>query len=456
MTDPLAALMLGGLVGYALKPDGRLEPIDYSKLAAMLDGSDKAFAKNVAIDTSTARAKPTKYTIPGMTIFVDNPSTPTQPVYIRFNDPNGEEFTLTNFKMIEGPFGSFYIRNEAGAGILNLIVTKGFQFRFSEAVGTMSTVVDHGACTGLTDDDHTQYLLADGTRQLTGDMSVAGGKKVDGIDISAHDVATTGVHGAGSDTLATDADIDTDIATHAALDTGVHGAGVNTLATDADIDADVATHAALTATHGVTGAILGTEDVDDTPVNGATTVPASSNWAYDHDADADAHHAQTHGAAQHTDVTRELFLPASAGVLRGGTATYRGEYATIRGDADADEPFASFAMKVPDDFVSFTSVKAIWSSPAAAGNMRWQSAATYASCGQSYDTHTDGGPMGVTATGGANLLNCQEHSTPLTLVDLASGDFLGLGFYRDGSDALDTLDAYVFLYGFLFTYVGHQ
>jgi hypothetical protein len=50
---------------------------------------------------------------------------------------------------------------------------------------------------------------------------------------------------------------------------------------DDAIDTDVATHAALTATHGVTGAILGTEDVDDTPVDGETTAPVSSNWAYD-------------------------------------------------------------------------------------------------------------------------------------------------------------------------------
>ena len=36
-----------------------------------------------------------------------------------------------------------------------------------------------------------------------------------------------------------------------------------------------------------------TVDVDDTPVNGHTTTPISSNWAYDHAADADAHY--THG-----------------------------------------------------------------------------------------------------------------------------------------------------------------
>lgn len=45
----------------------------------------------------------------------------------------------------------------------------------------------------------------------------------------------------------------------------------------------------ITGVHGVTGTVLGTEDVDDTPVDGATTDPVSSNWAYDHAADLAAH-----------------------------------------------------------------------------------------------------------------------------------------------------------------------
>jgi len=50
------------------------------------------------------------------------------------------------------------------------------------------------------------------------------------------------------------------------------------------------THESATSgIHGVTGNILGTEDVDDTPVDGATTDPISSNWAYDHENDTSAH-----------------------------------------------------------------------------------------------------------------------------------------------------------------------
>lgn len=45
------------------------------------------------------------------------------------------------------------------------------------ATWTSGGTSDHGALTGLGDDDHTQYLRTDGTRALTGDQS-AGGNKI--------------------------------------------------------------------------------------------------------------------------------------------------------------------------------------------------------------------------------------------------------------------------------------
>ena len=38
--------------------------------------------------------------------------------------------------------------------------------------------IDHGSITGLGDDDHTQYVLADGTRDITGDFTFAGSWEV--------------------------------------------------------------------------------------------------------------------------------------------------------------------------------------------------------------------------------------------------------------------------------------
>jgi len=56
-----------------------------------------------------------------------------------------------------------------------------------EASGGGGGVTDHGALTGLADDDHTQYALADGTR---GTFEAAGA-------VSTHAALTTGVHGLG-------------------------------------------------------------------------------------------------------------------------------------------------------------------------------------------------------------------------------------------------------------------
>ena len=45
---------------------------------------------------------------------------------------------------------------------------------------TFGSTVDHGALTGLGDDDHAQYIKADGTRAFTGDQAM-GGNKVTGL-----------------------------------------------------------------------------------------------------------------------------------------------------------------------------------------------------------------------------------------------------------------------------------
>lgn len=47
-------------------------------------------------------------------------------------------------------------------------------------------VSDHGLLLGLGDDDHPHYLLANGGRALAGNLAVANGVTVDGVDISAH------------------------------------------------------------------------------------------------------------------------------------------------------------------------------------------------------------------------------------------------------------------------------
>lgn len=57
---------------------------------------------------------------------------------------------------------------------------------------TLAYTTDHGALGGLGDDDHTQYLLVDGTRAMAADLDMGTYKVinvglVDGVDVSDHD-----------------------------------------------------------------------------------------------------------------------------------------------------------------------------------------------------------------------------------------------------------------------------
>lgn len=154
---------------------------------------------------------------------------------------------------------------------------------------------------------------------------------------------------------------------------------------------------------------------------------------------------------------RELFLSVSEGYIEAGTATKRGMFPTAQGAANLVEPKVYWSIKVPIDFVSFTSVKAVWLVESGhPTNMYWRLDAHYGALGESPQVHTDLPGWGVTATVGNGLIAVQEAALPLTLANLALDDYLGIYFGRFGSDALDTLDTTVELFGLLFTYVTNQ
>ncbi len=165
----------------------------------------------------------------------------------------------------------------------------------------------------------------------------------------------------------------------------------------------------------------------------------------------------SHGAAQHTDVTRELFIPVNEGHIETGTPGQLYGHAIVLGGYNADEPKIYFDMKVPDDFVSFISMEVVWITPGTHPvDMYWSFEARYAAEGQSPGTHTESPAAAVTASPGAGWIAAQESGNPLTLVNLAIGDYIGFRFWRQGSNALDTLDSNANIVGFLFTYVANQ
>lgn len=160
---------------------------------------------------------------------------------------------------------------------------------------------DHGTLSGLTDDDHTQYALADGTR---GSFEVSGA-------VSTHAAVTSGVHGisAFGATLVDDADAATARTT----------LGLGTAATSAtgDFEASgaVATHAALTSSvHGISS--FGATLVDDADAATARTTLGLGTAATSNTGDfAAASH--THTVSQITDLSDPVTSPSMTGVSAG-------------------------------------------------------------------------------------------------------------------------------------------
>lgn len=73
---------------------------------------------------------------------------------------------------------------------------RGINDAIAVAGGTGTGITDHGSLTGLADDDHSQYLLEDGTRAMSGQLDmgaqiITNVGTVDGVDISARDHAAT-------------------------------------------------------------------------------------------------------------------------------------------------------------------------------------------------------------------------------------------------------------------------
>jgi hypothetical protein len=133
--DLVAALIAGGIIGYAVRPDGKLEPIDYRRL----EESDVPYTKLIKLDTAIDRSTEDlmeKISEWGTAIYVKNPEVPTSPVYIRFNSIRTQEYELTALRGISGGFGCFYIRNDVGVGTLELIISKGMQLVFREDTKT--------------------------------------------------------------------------------------------------------------------------------------------------------------------------------------------------------------------------------------------------------------------------------------------------------------------------------
>lgn len=121
-------------------------------------------------------------------------------------------------------------------------------------IGFKSTGVsassDHGSLLGLTDDDHQQYLLVDGSRAMAGGLNMGGNPitnvgNIDGVDVSAH--ASRHLP-AGADPLSTAAPL-----------TNLSGSTTNSTGTANSLSRSDHTHAVDNATPSIAGFMSATD-----------------------------------------------------------------------------------------------------------------------------------------------------------------------------------------------------
>lgn len=163
-----------------------------------------------------------------------------------------------------------------------------------------------------------------------------------------------------------------------------------------------------------------------------------------------------HGADKHTDVTRELFLPAAQAIEDGTPQAEPTGVVPVRAIVDTSEQTVLFPyFKVPDDFVSFSKVSLAWYTGQGSGDMYWSLEAAYGADGELMTLHQESPAKGATTGAGEGYFDVQEPANPLTLGNLAIDDYVAIRFKRDGTNGSDTLGT-VELIGLLFEYIAEQ
>jgi hypothetical protein len=102
--------------------------------------------------------------------------------------------------------GAAWVFTQPDPGMATYVEAELTSYIYSNGVWVkMASTFDHGNLQGLLDDDHTQYLLVDGTRAMSGDLDMGANAitnvgLVDGVDVSAH---ASRHNPGGADALAT-------------------------------------------------------------------------------------------------------------------------------------------------------------------------------------------------------------------------------------------------------------
>lgn len=109
-------------------------------------------------------------------------------------------------------------------------------------------------------------------------------------------------------------------------------------------------------------------------------------------------------------------------------------------------------FRVPQNYVGTPAILASWTAIATSGDVEYDFDYRAVAIGESLDQATAQESVNIndTAPGSVNLF--QEASLSLTAANLAAGDLVEWEFFRDGTDAGDTMAAAAIVQGLYFSY----
>lgn len=194
------------------------------------------------------------------------------------------------------------------------------------------------------------------------------------------------------------------------------------------------------------------QGIDDTPVNGETGAPISSNWAHDHNAaKTGVHAAGANNLATDADITTHAALatvhqdaPALIATHTAIASAHHTAYSAptrsrsiqpfhYTGATPSDGGFAMnaaaeviyFNFAVPSDFSSLTSVEVVVRE-GGTGTVDWTFATNFGADGEAYNNHTDSATADGFDTSSAGTIDTIDVSAAFT--GLAAGDHVDASF----------------------------
>lgn len=172
---------------------------------------------------------------------------------------------------------------------------------------------------------------------------------------------------------------------------------------------------------------------------------------------ANDHHNQVHGASDHTDITRYVFISPSMMTVDDATAI-NNEGSTpdlisrISFPEASNRSGALFSWMVPSDWASGAIVPTlIWAAGTSTGDVRWIVSMSEIAAG---DNPAEA--SGTTASLTVADSTTAKYSSLAGITPTAAGNLIKFNVERNANNAADTATGNVFLYGVRLEYTANQ